>query len=126
MRLGGLLRACRSRIAMHAMYKTDACSQGTVVVVDEDLWSGSLGSLDLVNDCWGCSRPPRCLLSGPLTCVVEAEIVFVEVGFGLARQSRARCPCLPQLWHFRDSFLGLAALFGRRLVLALVLTEREL
>ena len=39
------------------------------------------------------------------------------IGFGLARQSRARCPCLPQLWHFRDSFLGLTALFGRRLVL---------
>ena len=33
---------------------------------------------------------------------------------------------MPQLWYFRDSFLGLAALFGRHLVLALVLTEREL
>ena len=58
--------------------------------------------------------------------VVDAEDFFVEVGFGLARQSRARFPCLPQLWHFRDSFLGLIALFGRCLVLELVLTERDL
>ena len=61
-----------------------------------------------------------------LDVFIEGGDFFEEIGFGLARQSRARCPCLPQLWHFRDSFLGLAALFGRRLVLALVLTEREL
>ena len=62
-----LLGACSRRIAMHAMGKTDACSEGTVVVVDEESGSDSLRCLDLVNDVRGHSRPPRCLLARPLT-----------------------------------------------------------
>ena len=56
--------------------------------------------------------------------LVEDDDLLDEVGFGFDLQSHARCPCLPQLWHFRVSFLVLEDLIGRRLLLALVLTER--
>ena len=88
---------------------------GRKAFADSISYTNSGEALAPLDVCW------RGYLLGGL---VEDDDLLDEVGFGFDLQFRARCPCLPQLWHFWVSFLVLGDLIGRHLLLALVLTER--